>query len=286
MSTLAKAFVVIVFMFGIIQTSIYSTIFYHRKNWRKNYEDLKNDYIRLARHKNNMIALREQRIKVLQKAISDYRQEVIAYKSSLSSEAHVNTVLKTSLAQKVQEYEILSQDYSQIAGQIKTLNDTIQTLRGRIKDLEDKLANSQNNEKLAQQQVNRLIQIKTDLESDLDELKKSYLEVRKAQEALQLKIDALREAGYPVDEVLVADLAPPIKCEVVAVIKNIEPNLVLLSAGENQKVKKGYKFTIYRGNEFIARVVVEKVLPKFAGARVEFKKGDIQVGDGAATHLE
>jgi hypothetical protein len=120
----------------------------------------------------------------------------------------------------------------------------------------------------------------------LSELKKQYLDVRKAQEALQLKVDGLREAGYPVDEFTSDDLAPAIQGQVVAVIKNIEPNLVLISVGDNANVKKGYKFTIFRGNDFVARVVVEKVLPKFAGCRVLFKKKDIETGDGAKTNLE
>lgn len=285
MSALAKVFVIIVLILSVAQSAVYSTVFYHRTNWRKNYENVRQDYIKLAQHKDNLVQVREQRIRTLQQVINDYKDDVITYRNNLSSESRINLMLKTSLAQKIQEHEMLSHDHAKTVTQIKTLNETIDRLRQRIEDLRNKYGNARQREELAQAQVARLIRIKTDLESDLSEIKKQYLDSRKAQEALAIKLDILRGEGYPVDEV--GDgMAPSIKGEVVAVIKNIDPNLILISVGDNMKVKKGYKFTIYRGNEFIARVVVEKVLPRFAGARVIFSRKPIETGDSAATHIQ
>lgn len=287
MSTLAKVFTIFVIIFSIAQAAVVSTLFYHRTNWRANFESLKRDYVRMTNHKNTMIEAREQKAVTLKQIINDYKTNLATYRSNAINESRINLMLKTSLAQKIQDYEILLETNSKVVTQIEKLEGTIQQLRSRNEDLKLKYTKARNREELAQAQVARLIRIKSDLEGDLSELKKQYLTERKEREALELWRQRVREV-YPNVESILADeiLTPTIRAQVVAVIKNIEPNLVLLSVGENTKVRKGFKFTIYRGKDFVARVVVEKVLPRFCGARVMFKQKDIQVGDNAATHID
>jgi hypothetical protein len=58
--------------------------------------------------------------------------------------------------------------------------------------------------------------------------------------------------------------------------------------GSDDKVEKGFHFSIYRGAEFVGKVVVAKVLKDTCGCRVLFvRKGEtIRVGDSAATRLQ
>jgi len=81
---------------------------------------------------------------------------------------------------------------------------------------------------------------------------------------------------------------PAIDAKVAAFRDDPPPGLVLLTVGSDDKVEKGFQFSIYRGAVFVGKVVVEKVLKDSCGCRVLFvKEGErIQVGDAAATRLQ
>jgi hypothetical protein len=95
--------------------------------------------------------------------------------------------------------------------------------------------------------------------------------------------EKLRDFGIPVEKIVKAEPSPPIDGKVVAY--DPPTQLALLSVGKRDGVKEGYEFTIYRGDKFVARVKVEKVLDDMCGARVIFKVADIKKSDSAATRL-
>jgi hypothetical protein len=81
---------------------------------------------------------------------------------------------------------------------------------------------------------------------------------------------------------------PKIDGRVAAVDDFADPPLVLLSVGSDHGVEKGHHFSVYRGSQFVAKVVVERVLRDSCGCRVLFVADGqaIQVGDAAATRLQ
>jgi hypothetical protein len=80
---------------------------------------------------------------------------------------------------------------------------------------------------------------------------------------------------------------PWIDARVAAVKNDVSPALVLLSVGSEDRVEKGFHFSVYRGTTFIGKVVVAKVLKDSCGCYVLFTKGgeSITAGDSAATRL-
>jgi hypothetical protein len=72
----------------------------------------------------------------------------------------------------------------------------------------------------------------------------------------------------------------------VKAVDGKEP-LVLLSAGNDQKVKVGYVFIVYRGPEFIGEVKVIRVYQDLCGAEILFVKdgAEIRPGDKATTRI-
>lgn len=287
MSTLAKLFVIIVLILSVAQTAVTSALFYHRVNWRKQFEKAKADNIKNIQHYRHMIKVREKTIQTQESLIDDRESVLKSFRTHLANEARINLMLKASLAQLNQNHQVVLANQATFTQQITNKEKIIENLQRSYDKLKMDFSKALQAKELAQVQVARLFRIKSDLENDLNELKRQYLAVRKEQEELQIKLDRLREI-YPIDQVLNEEiLAPPIDATVVAVIKNIEPNLVLLDKGSsNSEIKKGYKFTIYRGKDFVARVVVEKVLPTYSGARVEFQTKPIQVNDKASTHIQ
>lgn len=81
---------------------------------------------------------------------------------------------------------------------------------------------------------------------------------------------------------------PKIDGQVQAVDDFADPPLVLLSVGGDDRVERGFQFSVYRESQFKGKVVVERVLRDSCGCRVLFvAEGQaIRVGDAATTRLE
>ena len=73
---------------------------------------------------------------------------------------------------------------------------------------------------------------------------------------------------------------------VVAGVNN-DLNIVLLSVGSDDNVKVGYEFAIYRGNEYVATVVVDKVEKDHCSgySKKEVERLPISVGDKGTTRF-
>jgi len=81
---------------------------------------------------------------------------------------------------------------------------------------------------------------------------------------------------------------PRIAALVLATKVDIEPGLVLLNVGLDDAVEVGFRFSVYRGNTFLGKVTVERVLNDRAGCRILFlvEGASVEVGDQATTHLQ
>ena len=115
----------------------------------------------------------------------------------------------------------------------------------------------------------------------------AYRQRQSAKKERQALLAMLEDAGVNVTWILDGPPMPAIDARVAAVKNDVNPNLVLLSVGSDEKVEKGFHFSIYRGTEFVGKVVVEKVLAASSGCRVLFTRDGqtIRQGDSAATRL-
>ncbi|MCU0726811.1 MAG: hypothetical protein MUE73_13655, partial [Planctomycetes bacterium] len=64
-------------------------------------------------------------------------------------------------------------------------------------------------------------------------------------------------------------------------------NIIMLSIGRDDGVKIGFEFTVYRGNEYIGKVVINRVERDYCSgeSKKPLEKGPIQVGDQATTRF-
>ncbi|MCE9581517.1 MAG: hypothetical protein K8T20_03265, partial [Planctomycetes bacterium] len=64
-------------------------------------------------------------------------------------------------------------------------------------------------------------------------------------------------------------------------------NLILISVGGKDKVQVGYKFTVYRGSQYVSKLVVDKVEDGWAACRelTDFRKDAVQQGDNVSTRV-
>ena len=74
-----------------------------------------------------------------------------------------------------------------------------------------------------------------------------------------------------------------------AVVSAADPraDIYILSVGKKDGVEAGYEFTVYRGNEYISTIVVDKVFENYASGTTKkgMKRKDVMPGDEAATRL-
>ncbi len=141
----------------------------------------------------------------------------------------------------------------------------------------------------AQGQVVHLVPLRNNLESDLAELKRDYADALKVlKEGETVRAMLCEHGGIDIYNHVAGPPVPAIDARVLRVKEDVSPGLVLLSVGSNDKVEKGFHFSIYRGSEFVGKVIVEKVLADSCGCRVLFTKEGLSVapGDEAATRLQ
>ncbi|MHC4250482.1 MAG: hypothetical protein ACYS9X_15245 [Planctomycetota bacterium] len=120
----------------------------------------------------------------------------------------------------------------------------------------------------------------------MDKLRAENARLREELDEKTRTIAKLSDAGVPVAD-MVVDLStgPEIQGKVLAV--RPAAGLLMLSVGSDQKVKTGYRFLICRGERYIGKVEVGKVLSNMSSARIlrDQTKEPIEVGDDAATDM-
>jgi len=76
-----------------------------------------------------------------------------------------------------------------------------------------------------------------------------------------------------------------IRGKVTGVDKSL--GLVILNIGQRHEVVKGYSFIVFRGDEYIGKVVVDEVFPDMAATHYDrpSMKKDVEIGDDVTTRL-
>ena len=133
----------------------------------------------------------------------------------------------------------------------------------------------------------------------IEELEEEVRRLRKELEIARIARERLegREKQLEAAEALVAryrarygpiDPQPaPVRARILAADNKM--NIFLISAGSDDGIREGMELTVYRGDSFVALVVVDKVFRDKASVTVKMeggtamKKSDIQQGDRVAT---
>ncbi|MBI3726341.1 hypothetical protein HY251_20640 [bacterium] len=287
MSLLAKVFVVIQTVLVMVYLGVSATNYQHSNDWRASYRKLKERYTvstQLAQKEIDSLRLKvkseQDFISAKQVEVNDLKKELDRQNSELlNSRREVN-----SLNQKL---VVEQSNVTTITKSFDTEHKSLEAERARTADLQANLDTATRRREIAEGQVARLTQLDTSLTKDLSDLRQNYADTRKSLKEKEIVLAMLEEKGFNVLSIIAGPPMPAIDAKVAAVKSDVQPALVLLSVGSDDKVEKGFQFSIYRGSEFVGKVVVEKVLKDSSGCRVLFtKEGQtVQAGDSAATRL-
>jgi septal ring factor EnvC (AmiA/AmiB activator) len=285
MSLLAKIFIVVVTVLSLVFLGVQATLYYHSNDWREAYE-------RLEQRMKLSVQEKDDEIAKMRGQYSDLEKTKAAVDATLEQIRTVAKATDSALADKQAELNRLQQQYANLENSLKVLgasidekDKSIREYTARISTLEENLKTAQSEKELAEAQVARVTSIKVALEKDMGELRKDYTATKQKLLDSQLVLEDLERQGVPVSTLVINHKPlPPIRGKVAGV----QSDLVLLTVGKDDKVEKGFPFTVYRGNEFVAKVVVERVMADSAGCRVLFTAAgkNIKPGDDVATVLD
>ena len=276
MSTLAKAFVVIVLLLSVLVAVATMGLFAQRLDWRTKAEDANKEKATLSER--------------LQK-------QEDSFKSQLAQKNEKIRQLNTSYEDKTHEVQLATGQRDEKAGQLKEsetkltlmmtenakLSDVSKMQAERILTLEELTENLKAEKEKAfyerQQQFNKAVE----LERQLSHLDKKYKEAEKIIRDQRGEI--ARPKGVAVEKRGVA--APTV---ISGRVREKTESLVAISVGSDDGVKKDYLFHIFRGGTYLGDLIVTNVYPDMSVGEilkeVTRDPNNIRKGDNVTTKFE
>jgi hypothetical protein len=287
MSVLAKIFIVIQTILVMVYLGMTATLYQHRRDWRTSYLKLKDRYGTAVSRAQKEIKALQSYVHAKDSLIQSKEREVRSLKAQLDqslSAAQQNSRLFEQKRAEFQQQLTNNENLSRRNEAVHTRNEQLSRENDRLQEEYDSATTRR---EIAENQVARLIVLTQSLETDVGELRRDFAETRRQLREKELLISMAEGAGVNFELLVPGPPVPSIYSRVVAVKNDIDPPLVLLRVGSDEGVERGFHFSIYRGNQFVGKVIVERVLRDSVGCRVLFtaEGQSINIGDDAATRL-
>lgn len=282
MSPVAKILVVLNLLLAIAFLAASATFLGQKESWKKQYNDLD------AKKKEEIADLKAN-LEDANQRFSDQRNQTNVVQTEL-------TELKARFEAKQEEYDAVATAQQTLLGQYERLSQTYTDLQQTVDQLNsdktrliDEKDSALAEKRNAVESMNNALTEQRRLEAEIRNNQDMMGEMEKQMTAMaeELEQTKLVVAAFEREVGSLPGLISPPKIEARVSGVNNDQNIVLLSVGSDDKVKVGYTFTIYRGSEYVATVVVDDVQRDVCSgySKKELEKGMIQVGDKATTQL-
>jgi predicted nucleic acid-binding Zn-ribbon protein len=285
MNTLSKIFVVLMLVVSICYLGVSVMLFTQRIDWPQKLD------LERTRHADS--------IKVRDLQIAHYKAEIDQAKSvEREIRTRINNLeiekkdLHDRLTKQMVDFDDLKTQVSQLitrqgelTDQLKAASRLAEELR---KQLEEKKVDSETARAERDQANYELQQSKRELEmlsKNYAELERQVVELAKEKDKQQYMIQELVRAGVPVTEIASRDIPKNLSGKIMSVSEQF--NVAIASIGQDEGVKVGYPFTIYRQDKFVARGMVEKVERDWCVVKWDpaLAKEKVLVGDDVTTSI-
>ena len=281
MSTLSKLFVVMIMVLALVLLGVNATLFAMRA-------DFKHKWVEETRHH-----YQTQMIKSAE--LADSASRITALNQSYDALKGVNQTLDTEINSLKNQLDGLKKDNDakEIAlnKQTAALETIGRSLDVQLQQINDAMAKVDEKTKQYNQAKRDQLNATQDLQyerqaaerlsKDLGALEENYQELARDRQRLQETIAALNAVGIRTD-VIAPRKALAGKVTAVAT----ELDLVVISIGRDAGVNEGDEFTVYRGNVFVGKIVIDRVDRPWASGRVVLKgKEEPRIGDDASNNI-
>ena len=263
MSALAKVFIVLNFVLSIVFLASAGVLLAKTDEWRAKYEAER------TKHDSDVQGLETQR-KDLQTNLSSVTSDKDGLKRDLGDAQNVRDKYKEDLGTEQKVNVDLRKSVDETAQTLKTIQATLASAQDQIASLqkgkeeaEAKMREAVDKQRQAEAEVTRLRSEGDDKAGQIESLGKQIAALTDERDKLQTVIAVAREAGFRVDELMAQ---PAINGKVMDVDSKV--GVVVLSVGSQADVKKGFRFQVYRGGDYVGEVIVDAVYPDLSAASV------------------
>jgi hypothetical protein len=203
--------------------------------------------------KNNLAAKNQMLQNDLDAAIA----AKVTVEKQLAETAAIKEQLQKSVDDLKSQAEALS---AQVAQEKKLKDNAIAQLNEKLQEAETLKANLD-----AERQQTALL--KTTYQKEADALKSQLNEVKMAKESLEKKLkDTLAKKGIKLEKIVVKPETGDLVSEGQVLVVNKEFDFVVVNLGENDGLKVGSKLQVYKDDQTLGTVEVEKIYGNMSAA--------------------
>jgi SMC interacting uncharacterized protein involved in chromosome segregation len=282
MSVVAKILIVINLLLAVAFLAASATFLGAKTHWKHEYE------VQTAKLKEDIKELNSTKAQ-LQTNLAE--QERIAEREEAKAKEKDNLIkkLQDNYDQVDQAHQLLSSAHGHLTAAYEQLEKDYKAKVDDVSAMRDQLDTAVNEKEDAVRRENAAVAEKQRVGDQLLEAQQKIAAMAKDQTAMAEEIDNLKlenEAFKREVGPLAGVLTPPSMDAMVTGVSD-KVNLVILSVGRDDKVMKGFEFTIFRGSEFVGKVVVDRVEKDHCTAfsRKEVERTPIKVGDKGTTRF-
>lgn len=291
MSLVAKVFVVLNLLVSVAFMVFAMNVWTAQTKWQKLYEVEKDRNVEfLARAQKRELDLAREVVSQ-QTRVTDKDRQIVDLKLKSNAAADRELEAKTKLAMAENGRDMKDAENQELAREVKRYADDLTKLKGVVIKQQQAVAVERENSVRARNE-------KSEMENELNVNKQSLAALNRDKRAIEddlalqtSRINRLLEHNVPVMQILNEDpgaTQPPVADAVVLAVRP-DVGLVMISAGSQQNIKPGFQFTVSHGDQYVAKVQVEKVYPDMCSAKVlpgmMNKKGlNIEIHDDVRSH--
>jgi septal ring factor EnvC (AmiA/AmiB activator) len=286
MNTLAKAFVFINLLLGVLFLGVSCVLFAQQENWKGKYNTAVRDRDKNIEICTDRIEKQNGMLSEREKKITDLQAQIDVLKTDLQDmTAERDQALADFREQKVKNTQ-LDGNLTKLSSNLTTVQEDLGSARQLLEKTESDFKTTNEELTATKDEVVKLNESLADHALNMETLRGTIDDQKKELDHRD-QIIAWYGKRHPGEEPQVGKPVPaqPITAKIEGV--DHVNGFVVLSVGAEDKVKKGYTFVVFRDTSYIGQVEVYTVYPTKCSARIDPKmaRAPIQIGDSAKTHL-
>jgi predicted RNase H-like nuclease (RuvC/YqgF family) len=273
MSIALRIFIVLTLVLSLAFAWVQMSLYVNRENWRRRWnEDTKELALRLKEATGQIATESAAKVRAENAAVARegdivrYQAQIKALEDQITERAQKIQNLERDLARAQQDYTALKEDYGaaqksldMVRQRNTELTSIAQIARATAFNLNVKLAEVEDDLNNLQTEMGKRSE---DLEKIRDELRQSNAFVAQVREKFPKIYDVVRGEKGGTTKVLRA---------AVAAITNDQTgkqDIIMLSIGADDGVEEGQEFVVFRNDQYICKVRVERPMADMSPARV------------------
>jgi hypothetical protein len=281
----AKILIVLNLILAVVVMGAAGAYLQSAENWKKSFQEKDNKYNLDTKELNERITKLQGSLDEANRGKAAAEQKRAEFEALNRGLSENNTLLLKKIDDLVGSYTGISAELKDLKGNLDAARQANEKLQTERKKAEDDQRAALDAQAKAETEAKRLGNENGNLTAMLDGANKDKADLADKLDSANAH---LHQYQVKFGENL-GMLAAPVKGQILAA--NSEVDIYLISVGEKDGLKVADELTVFRGDQFVAVVVVDKVFADKASVVVKkvngkpFKKGDIKQGDKVANVL-